>query len=146
MFSGYNKLMGYFKALPIIYGAKRRAEVAPGVGRESDFFFITKNGFERVHEKFIEIIAADYELEELRKLTASIELEGKLTKYLEEAAAAEAAAAEALVNDGQASGEPISLSAQLSTPAEHPPEAPGALAPEKIHPRSPRRRSRRHTR
>jgi hypothetical protein len=34
MFSRYPKLLTYYQALPIIYGAKRRAEVAPAVGKE----------------------------------------------------------------------------------------------------------------
>jgi hypothetical protein len=40
----YNHMMGYHRALLLTYFGKKRAEVAPGVGRSTDMFLITGDG------------------------------------------------------------------------------------------------------
>jgi hypothetical protein len=67
MFSRYPRLLNYFHALPIIYGAKRRAEVAPGVGRETDMFVITREGTSPVHNVLTKELEKDYENAERRR-------------------------------------------------------------------------------
>ena len=46
MFSKYPRAIGYYRALPIVYAAKRRAEAAPGVGKDADYYLITRQGWE----------------------------------------------------------------------------------------------------
>jgi hypothetical protein len=41
MFAGYAKTFAFDRALFLVYSAKKRAEVAPGVGAETDMVFIT---------------------------------------------------------------------------------------------------------
>jgi hypothetical protein len=142
MFSRYSKLLPYFKALPLLYGAKRRAEVAPGVGKESDFFLITKNGTEAILREFIDIISAAYELEEIRKSNASLESEDQLTKFVRNLVEQERK-----VTDDRASDAAAPSLDQLATAAPTPPpEALAASEPAKIPPRSHRRRSPRRAR
>ena len=45
MFAQYDPLWTFTRALLLTYIAKRRAEVTPGVGTQSDLFFITPQGF-----------------------------------------------------------------------------------------------------
>ena len=67
MFSRYPKLPTYYQALPIIYDAKRRAEVAPGVGKETDLFVVTRNGISPVHALLVKELEKDYESSEKRR-------------------------------------------------------------------------------
>jgi hypothetical protein len=45
MLSKYPKIVNYYSALPIVYAAKRRAEAAPGVGKDADYYLVTKQGW-----------------------------------------------------------------------------------------------------
>jgi hypothetical protein len=67
MFSRYQKLTSYFRALPVLYGAKKQAETAPGVGAETDYYLINKTSIIRVPDEIIEVIAEHYAEEERRK-------------------------------------------------------------------------------
>lgn len=53
MFSRYPKIINLYRALPILYTAKRRAEVAPGVGKESDWLLITRDGWSFIQPEVI---------------------------------------------------------------------------------------------
>src|SRR5205807_223354 len=68
----------YFRALPIIYRAKKQAEAAPGVGADSDYHFINRFGASPVPDQLIEVIAAHYAEEEKRRENDIVIIEGKL--------------------------------------------------------------------
>jgi hypothetical protein len=54
----------FFRALPVLFAAKKAAEIAPGVGKETDAFLITRLGWERIlPDAFAKVqeLYADYE-------------------------------------------------------------------------------------
>jgi 20S proteasome alpha/beta subunit len=64
MQAGYVKGVDFAHALAMIYGAKKSAEIAPGVGKATDFQLITKTGVERLQpilENKIAELYQDYE-------------------------------------------------------------------------------------
>lgn len=61
MFSRYRRNINYFDALPIIYAARRRAEVAPGVGKTHDFLIATRGGWEPIRPKALDALEGCYE-------------------------------------------------------------------------------------
>lgn len=67
MFSRYQKLTAYFRVLPIVYGAKKQAEAAPGVGTETDYYLIRRDGIFPVPIELISVITEHYVEEEKRK-------------------------------------------------------------------------------
>jgi 20S proteasome alpha/beta subunit len=60
MFARYPRDVNLYKALPILYAAKRRAEVAPGVGKESDWLLITKEGCQLIFPRMIRELEEAY--------------------------------------------------------------------------------------
>ena len=60
MASKYPKILSYSQALPVIFVAKKRAEIAPGVGTKTDYFLITRFGVEKVHDAFIKVMEPQY--------------------------------------------------------------------------------------
>lgn len=50
----------YATALAMIYAAKKRAEIAPGVGLETDLYLITRNGWSRIDDNLAKKIADLY--------------------------------------------------------------------------------------
>lgn len=61
MVSRYPKIIYYYRALPILYTAKRRAEVAPGVGKDADWILITREGWSFVDQSVINELGAAYD-------------------------------------------------------------------------------------
>jgi len=61
MFIQYPKLITYYYALPILYVAKKRAEVAPGVGRETDYHLVTRDACVLIEPELIEVCKRHYE-------------------------------------------------------------------------------------
>src|SRR5437868_4735953 len=49
MFAGYTRWWSFPNALSLLYAAKKRAEVAPGVGTGTDLLVIPGNGTEIIH-------------------------------------------------------------------------------------------------
>lgn len=74
MFQRYSRSWAYQRALLLTYVAKKRAEIAPGIGATTDFFFIGINGFQRFYDDIIKEIDATYQ-----------ELDGKARELVEEA-------------------------------------------------------------
>lgn len=60
MRAGYTNTMAYAAALAMSYMAKKTAEVAPGVGRETDLYLITRIGWAPVLPKIKEKISELY--------------------------------------------------------------------------------------
>lgn len=78
MFSRYQRSTTYYRALPVLYGAKKQAEAAPGVGQETDYYLINKYSILTVPAELIEIIKHHYEEEERRKEKDAEIIEDKL--------------------------------------------------------------------
>ncbi|MEX0802560.1 MAG: hypothetical protein WD738_21175 [Pirellulales bacterium] len=53
MFARYTPRTLMSHALMLTYTAKKRAEVAPGVGRDTDLFFVADRGFSNFHEPIV---------------------------------------------------------------------------------------------
>jgi hypothetical protein len=60
MFQRYTRQWSYQRALLLTYAAKKRAEIAPGIGAGTDFFFIGANGFQTIREEIFKEIEATY--------------------------------------------------------------------------------------
>lgn len=60
--ANYDRNWPVSRALFLLYSAKRRAEVAPGVGEKADWFFITKNGHDRLNTTIIDELEKEYVL------------------------------------------------------------------------------------
>jgi hypothetical protein len=102
MFARYPKIINYYRALPILYTVKRRAEVAPGVGKESDWIFITRDGSESIYPGLIQELDKSYE--EFR-----IAAEAKLADVEERLAEVLRIATESAVPPDQASAKTVDL-------------------------------------
>jgi hypothetical protein len=81
MFAGFNKTTYYFKSLPILYEAKKRAEVAPGVGRETDFLLISRDGMSPIQPEVIDLLDNWYSLQLNRKMEGATEIESELNGW-----------------------------------------------------------------
>lgn len=57
----YTHVLGYHRALLLAYFAKKRAEVAPGVGSETDLFLITGDGIFRLDDEILTGLQAAYD-------------------------------------------------------------------------------------
>ncbi|MGC2413400.1 MAG: hypothetical protein WA459_11980, partial [Stellaceae bacterium] len=143
MFSKYQKLTTYFRAIPILYRAKKQAEIAPGVGSESDYYFINKNvGVQPVPKELIEVIAAHYEEEERRRENDIAIIEGKLNDAMTAMfSQLNLPSSTSPASSGAASSEDPSQTGQLPPQAAQPAEKPVETPP-----RSQRRRSGRRNR
>jgi hypothetical protein len=94
MASRYPRVVNYYRALPILYAAKRRAEVAPGVGKESDWILITRDGWHFIYPNIIAELGTAYDDIEKTSQQKFTDLEERLRVVAEaEDAAAKAAAA-----------------------------------------------------
>jgi hypothetical protein len=51
----------FFTTLLTVYAAKKRAEVAPGVGKMTDMFLLTSNGVEKLDDEILAELARRYE-------------------------------------------------------------------------------------
>lgn len=49
------------EALNIVYAAKKKAEVAPGVGQETDMYFLNKDGLVKIDENILSELKRIYE-------------------------------------------------------------------------------------
>jgi len=87
MVSRYPKIVNYYKALPILYTAKRRAEVAPGVGKESDWLLITRDGAQFIYSGLIDELEKAYDEFQTATQAKLTEVEARLAKVMEEAVA-----------------------------------------------------------
>jgi hypothetical protein len=86
MVARYPKIITYFRALPILYTPKRRAEVAPGVGKDADWILITRDGWQFIHPSLIAELGIAYE--ELQEMTQAklTEVESRLEMVINKAA------------------------------------------------------------
>jgi len=91
MFSRDPKVINYFRALPVLYTAKRRAEVAPGGGKDSDWLLITRDGWEFVHPSLIAELERAYGEFTAATQVKLAEVETRLVDAISKATAAEAA-------------------------------------------------------
>jgi hypothetical protein len=57
MYQGYARSWPWLAALLLLYSAKKRAEVAPGVGRETDIFWMTRKGCQFFSEDIKQALA-----------------------------------------------------------------------------------------
>ncbi|HKX11257.1 MAG TPA: hypothetical protein VJN67_23860 [Stellaceae bacterium] len=60
MFQRYARHWSWPRALLLTYAAKKRAEVAPGIGANTDFFWIGVDGYHALHPDIIDEIDAAY--------------------------------------------------------------------------------------
>lgn len=60
MFQRYSRQWLFQRALLLTYAAKKRAEVAPGIGVTTDFFYIGFGGFQPIHTTIVDEIDATY--------------------------------------------------------------------------------------
>jgi 20S proteasome alpha/beta subunit len=61
MFQRYARHWSYPRALLLTYAAKKRAEIAPGIGASTDFFFIGANGFQTIRAEIFKEVSDTYE-------------------------------------------------------------------------------------
>jgi len=58
--ANYDRFWPLSRALFLLYSAKRRSEAAPGVGEKADWFFITRDGFDRFHSTVVDELEKEY--------------------------------------------------------------------------------------
>lgn len=64
----YTNMWGWYPALAITYAAKKRSEIAPGVGKETDMFYITRSGVAQIPQETRTAVGAAFdESERLKK-------------------------------------------------------------------------------
>jgi hypothetical protein len=61
MFTGYTHARFYFRALWDVFCAKKRGEAAAGVGTETDFALLTRNGWEILRPEFVREVEKIYD-------------------------------------------------------------------------------------
>lgn len=61
MFAKYTRSWNFSKAMLLAYSAKKRAEVAPGVGCDTDLFFIGTEGYSTLRDELKDGIVAIYD-------------------------------------------------------------------------------------
>jgi hypothetical protein len=80
MLASYTHVVAYYRALYQTFAAKKRAEVAPGVGDFTDMFLINRNGVTQVPPAVIDVLNEIYakNLERVRRFPE--EAEGQLVE------------------------------------------------------------------
>ena len=61
MANSYGNIFLYYNAFPLVYAAKRRAEIAPGVGKWTDMTVITRDGVFYIEQDRIQILRQTYD-------------------------------------------------------------------------------------
>ena len=82
MFARYTPGWNMSHAMMLTYIAKKRAEVAPGVGLETDFFFIADRGFANFYEPILGGLEEGYKLVTEAQAHAVEEANSYLTNFL----------------------------------------------------------------
>jgi hypothetical protein len=85
MFAGHTHDRPYPETLLLTYTAKKRAEVAPGVGEATDMFFIgtSLGSFTKITQPLIDKLEETYQTVEKRVEEAVKESEGEINKFFE---------------------------------------------------------------
>jgi 20S proteasome alpha/beta subunit len=81
MFARYPKIINFYRALPILYTAKRRAEVAPGVGKDSDWIIVTRDGWSFVEPEVIAELDTAYSELESTTMDKLADVEKRIEKH-----------------------------------------------------------------
>ncbi len=82
MFAGYTPDLFLSRAMFITYLAKKRAEVAPGIGLKTDFFFIGDRGFCNFYEPVVSALETCYKALEEAQVRAVRESNVNLDNFL----------------------------------------------------------------
>lgn len=153
MLSRYSRQWQYQRALLLTYAAKKRAEVAPGIGVWTDFFFIGAEGFQALHGDISKEIETAF-LEMDAKIRDNLEAAGArvdksipdiIARIVRERAAAPAPAAgidASASSPAQTAGADAGADAAASSPAqaaEAEPAEPGAAKDDEVPTRTQRR-------
>lgn len=86
MFSGHTRLKPFPETLLTVYSAKKRAEVAPGVGEATDMFVVgpSLGSYTVIGEHVLSRLAKIYADEQKRERKASINAREKVNQYVDE--------------------------------------------------------------
>jgi hypothetical protein len=86
MFAGHTPYAGFAETMLRTYGAKKRAEVAPGVGKATDMFVIGSLGAATLIPEEAKILRIDqiYEALEISKGSATVQANADCAKYIED--------------------------------------------------------------
>ena len=84
MFAGYTNKWEFPEALLLVYSAKKRAEAAPGVGKETDLFMITAQGFTWIGEEARKRLNEIYLAAEAKQKEASDEARKEIRNYVQQ--------------------------------------------------------------
>jgi hypothetical protein len=110
MFAGHNKYKPFPETLLSVYFAKKRAEVAPGVGEATDMFWIgpALGSYSVFGDHVLERLKEIYKDEQEREQEAAIKARESIYQYVDEIAKAAEASVEqeAITADGRASPSP----------------------------------------
>lgn len=101
MFSGHTKDMPLPETLLLTYSAKKRAEVAPGVGSDTDMFMIgTQLGsYRMIYPSIINDLQEIYERRQQRDKESSAQAKNEVNQYVEEIARAATIQEQAIPQD-----------------------------------------------
>lgn len=90
MFAAHNRWKELPETLLIVYSAKRRAEVAPGVGETTDMFMIgpALGSFTYIGDHVLTELKKIYKAEQQREIRANLKARSSVNKYVEEMAKA----------------------------------------------------------
>ena len=86
MFAGHTKFKAFPETLLLVYSAKKRAEVAPGVGESTDMFIVGPTlGYNiAIGDHVLDQLKKTYELEQERERDAKTTAKQSIKEYVEE--------------------------------------------------------------